>query len=286
MHRLIQTLRRQSRFVLMRARIGVSLRDVEAHNPILVYQMGKVGSSTVVEALHDLNACAPVFHVHTLSRSHLQWALRRHRECVPGALPEHLVVSERLIRKLERGIFPCRIITLTREPISRAISFVFEDLRKQAADAILADGTIDRGRLLVAIDRLLKSRNGTADPGEWFDRELRHVFGVDVFSQPHDFERGYTVLRKGSVSVLVMRLEDLDRHLARALGDFLGIDTTGVNLRSANVGQGKWYAEDLAWVKQHLKISRDTLDELTSTRYFEHFYSAQRDELIARWSCE
>ena len=48
-----------------RLRLGWNLRGIEHRNPILVYQMGKVGSSTVVQVLESLRLPSPVLHLHT-----------------------------------------------------------------------------------------------------------------------------------------------------------------------------------------------------------------------------
>lgn len=37
-------------------------------SPILIYQMGKVGSKTVYESLKALNLATPVYHTHLLNK--------------------------------------------------------------------------------------------------------------------------------------------------------------------------------------------------------------------------
>ncbi len=55
-----------------RLAIARRLQGVKQREPILVYQMGKVGSSTVVQTLEALGLPNPVLHVHTLDTVHLQ----------------------------------------------------------------------------------------------------------------------------------------------------------------------------------------------------------------------
>jgi hypothetical protein len=72
----------------------LKLKGIEHRRPILVYQMGKVGSSTVVRTLRAVEAATPVLHVHTLTRTGLDHAVRRQRASRQPYLPEHLIVSE------------------------------------------------------------------------------------------------------------------------------------------------------------------------------------------------
>jgi len=260
------------------------LRHVERRNPIVVYQMGKVGSSTVAQTLQGLGVPYPVLQVHILSPAQFRRAVVRQRELGVRFFDEHLVVSERLIRKLGRSVFPCRIITLTREPVSRAISFVFQDVSRQAPDALCAGGRVDREAIVARIAELLETEHPAADPGRWFDSELREVFGCDVFSCPHDFRRGYTILNGCAVPVLVMRMEDLDQHLPTALSEFLGSEVSQDAILRANVGEKKRYAADLEWVKRNLRIPRQTLLRIVDTKYFQHFYSRERDAVLRHYS--
>src|SRR5690606_4448859 len=93
------------------------LRGIERRNPVLVYQMGKVGSSSVVNALEDLGE-EPVLHCHTLTRRGVAHAVQRQRRSVSPGLPEHLLVSRQLQGRIGRLRRPLRIVTLTREPFA------------------------------------------------------------------------------------------------------------------------------------------------------------------------
>lgn len=274
-----------AREMLDRVRLRRELRSVEKQHPILVYQMGKVGSSTVVDTLHQLRLDRPVLHLHTLAADRLAFAKARQRGSGSPFLHEHLLVSTILEKKLSQAPFPCSVITLTREPISRAISFVFEDRVKQAPHALKPDGTVDTAALSEVVNQLLASPdNGTADPSLWFDGELRSVFGVDVFAHPYDLERGYTIIPGEHVRVLVLRMEDLNRSLALALADFLGLDAGAITLREANVGGAKWYSGYLEEVKRTLQLPPDVARSVFGTRYFKHFYAQDALRITERWT--
>src|SRR5882672_2811024 len=94
--------------------------------PVIVYQMAKVGSSTIASALR--RAGLPVFQVHRMRAEHLaQLRARRHALgwSVPPVPPHDLVgllLNERLLSKGGRA----KVITLVRDPIARNLSSYFE----------------------------------------------------------------------------------------------------------------------------------------------------------------
>ncbi|ARA94416.1 hypothetical protein AWN76_015485 [Rhodothermaceae bacterium RA] len=75
-------LRDRLRESVERLRLRFALHDVERRSPILVYQMGKVGSSTVTRTLAMLGLSEPVLHLHTLNPETLRRAVERQRASV------------------------------------------------------------------------------------------------------------------------------------------------------------------------------------------------------------
>jgi len=263
----------------------VALRRIEDAFPVLIYQMGKVGSSTVAATLEQLDLDRPVLHVHTLAIDHVEQAIRKQRNSVSPYLPHHLVTSRLLAEKLVNERFPCQIITLTREPVGRAISFVFEDWKKKAREARSANGVFDIEAVNQAVTNLLRNHNGHADPGHWFERELHRVWGIDAFAVPYDHKCGFTIIRKEGVEVLLIRMEDLNRALIPALEALLDKRLGRAELKRANTGAKKWYAEDLRAVKNAYCLPEDIADTVFQTQYMTHFYEPRSDQLRDRWLC-
>ena len=264
-------------------RIPLLLNNIEKKNPILIYQMGKVGSSTILHTLQSMTLNNPVFHMHTLSQKNLTHAIKRQRNSKSPYLHEHLVLSRVLIKKLKKGVFPCKIITVTREPVGRAISFVFEDLVKQAPEALKSDNQIDLEIVKTSLDELLSKPNGISDPSRWFDQELLACFGMDVFSTSYNIDQGYTIISTGSVSALVIRMEDIDRSLSQALSSFLDISLNSISLKRANIGSKKWYSQSLNEIKNTYRISDKLSRKISETRYFKHFYSEEEGQYLSKW---
>ena len=260
------------------------LQNLEQKNPVLVYQMGKVGSSSVVRTLKQLNLDSPVLHVHTLSPDHLKFAIDKQRKSISPFLHEHHVASSMIVKKMTDGLFPCRVVTLTREPVARAISFLFEDLKKQAPEAILGDEELDHEKLKMALDRLLAGQNGIADPTHWFDTELRDCMGVDVFSVPYNVEKGYSYIEKGPVRVLIIRMEDLDRSLLEGLRVLLKQELAGTEILKANIGGKKWYADALKHIKSTYRLPPGVAKQVFESRYCKHFYESDAERFRAKWA--
>lgn len=258
-----------------------NLRGIENRNPILVHQMGKVGSSTIVATLHQLSLDAPILHTHTLTHEHIRKAKRRVRQLPARRIPEHLTVSTLLRRKMDRSKIPFRVITLAREPVSRAISFVFEDYRAQL---LKHGGELTPTAVTHALNGIFERGIGLADPTPWFEREINGLFGIDVFGCDFDHGAGYMIYRCKLAELLVIRTEDINRSLAYALGELLGLDPESIKLSNANEGEKKWYAALLRSVKKSYRLSPQIADRVFSTKYFSHFYGHEAEEIRSWWT--
>ena len=263
---------------------NIRLRDVEKKEPILIYQMGKVGSSTIAHTLEQLQLDSPILHIHTLSESHLNHAIQRQRSTSSRYLHKHLLVSSILVDKLKQGVFPCKVITVTREPVSHAISFVFEDMKKQAPEAIVGDQKVDVDVIKRTLDKLFSEKNGVSNPGIWFDNELKECLGIDVFSVPYDHEQGFSIIEGDNISVLVIRMEDINKALMPALSTFLEMELSHISMKRANIGSKKWYANDIKLVKDTYRMKNEFAAALFETQYFEHFYPTEKSSLMEAWT--
>ena len=260
----------------------IKLRSIDKQNPILIYQMGKVGSRTVYTTLKESNTKIPILHIHTLNEDIWRNTVKHTRRSPKFYLPEHLIVSWFLMRKLKKGIFPCRIITLTREPIGRAISFLFQDLNKKAYRFIHLSSEKKLPYLQLKLTEMLMENNGHSNPGEWFEKELKVCFNIDVFEKEYNFEKGFQIIDHVNTPVLIMRMEDINFALNSALSNFL---TKGVwtSVKQANISNDKWYAEWINRLKSQYKLTPQQAQSIFSTYYFNHFYASFQNSLENRW---
>lgn len=133
---------------------------------IIVAQMGKVGSSTICRAIRDSRFPGDVYQVHILNSVELDEALRRVRGEPYMDMQEHLFLSRRLLGLRRSLPTPLKCITLTREPVQRAISFVSQSFRSVFRGREVGD--IGVAGLCEAVARRLSSQSVHSDPGLWF----------------------------------------------------------------------------------------------------------------------
>jgi len=90
-----------------------------------MYQMGKVGSTTVTEALRASIDPRRVLQVHFLS-DRLSSMVRTHRRAGVRPLPYHLYLG-RATREIlrRRSQWPCLVVSMVRDPIARMVSDLF-----------------------------------------------------------------------------------------------------------------------------------------------------------------
>jgi hypothetical protein len=271
--------------------------------PVLVYQMGKVGSSSVRNALFRSRSKATrmVFMSHELLpiRKRDPGAIEIDEELRPAVLSEiadakrmfgelptrlrmHWLVRERLYTQRIHANFiasrrPVNVITLVREPIAANISMFFQMFPQYVGvPQPRSSHTIEQlGQIF--LERYVHSR-----PLTWFDAELKPTLGIDVFA--HDFPRdlGYERYENGPVRLLVLKSEIDDAAKQRAIAEFLGLD--GFEMIRSNITARKQEANLYDRFKRETRFSRAFLSRMYDSKYARHFYARRElEELGARW---
>lgn len=272
---------------LMIDRLKLCLQNFERHAPILIYQMGKVGSTAVVHSLKRAHINREVYHVHFLSSMGIQEAERYHRQVGKLQTPYHIRFSKILSRKIakSKSKVQWKIITLVRDPIAWEVSNFFQNMENYYPELINAQGQLDCEASLSLLRKKIADYDGaTSYIATWFDKELKSVFGVDVYAHTFDMDKGFVAIQEGNISVLVMRLEDLDRNFSLAIASFLALDTPIPMVRS-NIASDKKYADEYSYVLENLRIPEDVCTNIYASRYANHFYSQHmKQAFIQRWS--
>ena len=252
--------------------------------PIFIYQMGKVGSITVYRSLKDLPITNPILHLHFLSRD-----LPKHRETLKRAKinpPAYHIYLGQATRKLlnKHKEFPIKVISLVRDPIAFVISNIFEN-PYFAEESLLTDtGSIDPQKASKYIDCKLKDTKTFTYIYEWFNRELKSVFGVDVFAEPFPLETGHVAYSKGNVKALVIRLEDLTEKGPQAISEFLGLEDQLI-LKQGNVRVDSNAKEIYRSVKKGVSLDISLCREIYSSKFVKHFYNEDMiNKFISTWT--
>lgn len=255
-----------------------------ARVPVLVYQMGKVGSASVTRALEA--AAQPALHVHALAADEIARVGALHRSAsgrfgVGYTWYVGRAVGERL--RSGSAATPLRVITLVRDPIAREVSAVFQSPALHAPGLVDARGRFDVARVLAFLETSLQSADACRYVFEWFGREIQPVLGIDVLAAPFDRERGYAILESARARLLVLRTEDLDRNLAPALRELIGLELPPAppraNLRSEGEG-GDAYRQ----VLERLRLPRSVAERIYAHPFVRHFYTdAMVAGFLSRW---
>lgn len=260
--------------IRLAARLEV-LHRVQRRTPVIVFQMGKVGS-TSVRASFPTRAHPVAVQTHHLYRPRIEAAMAWSRE---RGLPAraHFFHADALARRVIEPGRPFRLITLVREPVGRSISNFFHNFEHfvgvpQETSSHSVAELVD---ILVAHERRL-------DESRWFPREFEPALGVDVYAHPFPHDAGTLRIPAGAGEILVLRLETPDDVKERAIAEFL--DETSFTLASANVGAEKDYGSRYAAFRRDARFPADFIDRKLGSVYATHFYSpAERDEIRARW---
>jgi len=273
-------------------------------NPILIYQMGKVGSSSIRKSL--LHCKDPRTRLVLMSHEYFPVRNRdpdridiepEYRDMLEREIAHEQRVfkqfsirkrlgrrfrekfyAERIYKTCVRSQHQLRVITLVREPVANNVSMFFELLgRYIGTDIEFSYYNIDK-----IIDIFIKNYMHSR-PLTWLDAEIKTNIGIDIYQHPFPVDKGHTVITDGRISLLVLRCELDDRTKAHAIEEFLGLDE--FEIIRTNVASEKSYARQYAEFKQKIRIPPTLLDQMYNSKFARHFYSREeREHLCARWS--
>jgi hypothetical protein len=246
-----------TRFRTLKRLVEVAHRLKKAP-PLIVYQMGKVASTSIKKSL-ALAWPGPVLHCHSLEEE-------RHKD-----------PSVRLVyRKVIRPKKPVYFVSLTREPVARNISAFFQNMRRSYGVDLKREGW--------PADRLIEvflEQYPHDTPLEWFDRQVRPPLGLDVYAHPFP-AGGIQLVRHEHIQFLLLRAEIDDAIKEQAIGNWLQLPD--FRLLQANVGEEKSYAAAYRQFKEQFRASDDYLDRMYDSKFFRHFYSPwHREQFSAYW---
>ncbi len=264
----------------------------KSENPIIVYQMGKVGSSTVQKSLAGVIK-APVFHAHYLFEEDYIDVFNKHYTKIPLSLSQkHRLIARKMARAryLEKLIYTSddkkwKIITLVRDPIGRNISDIFQLIYGERADILTNEDNQKLEEKLVQLLEIFQKRQTYYYEylSMWFDRELKKVFGVDVFLSEFPKEKGYHIYTGEKADVLLIRLESLNTCYNKAFHEFLGLEN--ISLFKTNRSQDKGYDILYKLFQKSVNFPPGFLEKMYSLKYVRHFYTEREiNNFTAKWS--
>jgi hypothetical protein len=256
--------------------------------PLIIFQMGKVGSTTILHSLKTSLIENPLFQVHVLSSNGIEkmeenYYGNSNKFFSKSLLPQtkHLFASHFLRTKIQNGNRnnKWQIITLVRDPIARNLSEFFYSIADPKDDphipkSIDLNSSINIKDLK---DRFLKRFHEQSDdykfPLKWFDEEMKVVFGVDVYLSSFPKDVGYKVYRGERADILLLKLEYLNYIYNDALQDFIG--PVDFSLVSVNTTRTKGYYPIYKKFLEDVQLPESYIEKIYTTKYVQHFYSQE-----------
>ena len=255
---------------------------------IFIWQMGKVGSSTILASLkpytgqynwcHDtaIMSDEPYLQYNNLIHSH-------------SAKPIYYTLHH----SDEEFI----VISLVRDLLRRNISAVFQSMTDETPGNDCFIGPQEElenwgyERICGEIKKKLLYLNLTDQLISWYDMLFKSHFyypdveryHVDLYGVPFDRQRGFQVYSSKTprIKFLIIRLENLN-NLEAELGFFLGIKK--FRLIVDNVAKHKWYNEIYKQFKEIYKPTGEELSHIYGSKFMKYFYTAEQiDSFVGRW---
>lgn len=280
--------------VLARHNLYAVMGDV----PLLVYTMGKVGSTSVYHSLRNSNVSSLIYHVHFLTRSRIHAISDKYKKAngranskinfeqlIKGDF-DHLTASIMLSSKsLKDKKEKCRILTLVRDPVATFLSHVFQNPKIHRPQLLGTDGCLDK----VKVDNYVSEQFANFDPegdfiANWFGSEFFEFTGIDVYEYPFDALTGATIIRNEFCDVAILSLETLESNLNSAVKHLTGRDW-GLMVEHRNVRSLSKEAELYLSIKKDVTVCVEDLEKIYSTKYARHFFAEDhRLRMIDKWS--
>lgn len=254
------------------------LRDVK-NASVLVYQNGKVGSSTLWHSILDVGIeCA---HLHYIGKDEMVQYLicdQNDYENLAERMTFHNekeLINDYICKLRERK--PLKIITLVREPISVDISTVFQFLWTDYLDRYLIKG--DSNFSTAILELILKFKNRLFN---WFDTELNNLFGIDIYDYPFDKDKGYTYIEKDGLEIIVLQLEKL-QQLEKLVGHFIGREN--FKIKTYNQAVNKEYRFIYNSFLKEIKLPKEYIDfYYNNNSSMDYFYSKNMQKnFLEKW---
>lgn len=244
-------------------------------DPIIVYQMAKVGSTSVYRSLLALDLDVPVYHIHFLNYLDEIETWIRQTFGQESKVQEIIREGRQLRRAMERA--PHRrwnLVSLVRAPIPRTISTYFQNLDANFPDYYQRASRNELTACELADYFVNHYVNDTYVT--WFDQQVKELFGIDVYASEFPKSRGYQIYEKDKIRLMVIRLEDLNRCASEAFYEFL--DVPDFKLATKNVTEQGEFAQFYGTFREVLRLPPERVQQAHKSRYAQHFYT---DEELA-----
>lgn len=232
------------------------VRRLRQRPPVFVYQMGKVGSTSIYNSLRKYYP-GEVLHAHKFGTASDVGSIHRFYSVV------------------RKEPLPVKIICPIRDPLSHNVSALFQNFRHYTGYRFRDyPGSVDD--LLATF----LQEGYHVHPLIWLDDNLLANFGIDVYTTPFPAS-GHCTYRNGQVEALVIRHDVPDAKKTAVISEFVGC--ANFTLHNANISSHKVYAEMYRSMKKR-KLPAPYVEEMLDAKYTRHFYGREISTLRQQWT--
>lgn len=244
---------------------------------LLVHQMGRVGSMTLVNTLRAMQLPWPVYHTHYLNPDNLVRNIERRQKVQWYVWQRHLRVARLLSAAVDQQLDAreWHIVSTVREPIGRNLSNFILDIERFHIPGFFR--RYERGEIDIdqALEVFFREFNHNAHT-DWIRDELNANFGLDIYREPFDPAQGYQILHRGNVHVLIFQLERFDEVFKSGLEAFFERPAPGqpvhTHISSEDERAGRAYREILS----RIRLPDEYIERMYDSDYMRHFYTPEQ----------
>jgi hypothetical protein len=239
-----------------------------------IVALPKTGSTTIAAALQRAGL-ASLVRTHTLRPADLAVREARYRD--DPVHSRRIWHAQWLSANPPSERRPWVVASAVRDPIARRVSAYFQAI--SAFDHAEPDQSVES--IVEALTlRFEQDLARGAEQVDWFDINLKHSTGVDVYEQPFDHSLGYLRTQGDHVDVLVVRTERIDRATA-ALGAMFDVPVPAT-IRTENAAGRKDYARRYRQVLGEFRPPADMVAQVYQDRLARHFFTQEERAALRR----
>ncbi|MFH7320746.1 putative capsular polysaccharide synthesis family protein [Desulfurivibrio sp. D14AmB] len=266
-------------------------RSIKNGTPlILIYQYGRVASTSLYTSLLAADLKFPVYHVHTISSHRASQRIAKVKERghrVDRYMVLGKIIGEKIVSFGDSPpAQPWKIITVFRDPVSVMISLHFMNVSRYFADILGKNGELDTQKAIEHFQQITERDDPSGWAiSTWFDDVFYDELGVDVYSHDFDKDRGYKIINDPRFDILLLRFENLDQAFNEGVAKLFNLDNHRIKLLHSHLHKDDKYLDLQNYVKNNLKLSNSACDKIYSTKFAQHFYSPELiSKLTKKWS--
>ncbi len=253
------------------------------YDSILIWQPGKVGSSSVFRSLTEMGTRC--IHIHHLA-ANVNLNVRENSIWDKPQLYQKLSKGGDISSSFLHDSEKMKIISLVRDPIERSVSQYFQFF--QIDGYFIYDAGYDDSDLNVyqKIANHMEQGIKIGECGsmfEWFNHEIKAALDLDVYQHNFDKERGYQIIRQNNVELLLIKTEKLN-DCQKVIEEF--VEAKNFKLVNDNIGNQKPYKFVYDEIKKSIQIPEHIINfYYKGNKAMDHFYTEEeKQNFIRKWT--